>query len=85
MLYLPQSGYICQTRLKGKKIVSGAELPQSAVNGHLVCLQWNRSPVLVDVLSPVNHKHLNLFVGPRYENLSLNFSMKGEKLIKCLR
>lgn len=41
--------------------------------------------MLVDLLSPVNHKHLSLFVRLGYENPYLNFNTRREKLIKCLR
>lgn len=50
-----------------------------------VCLEQSWSPASVDLLSPANHKHLELFVGLWYENPHLNFSMRGEKPIKCLR
>lgn len=49
------------------------------------CLEQSWSPASVDLLSPANHKHLELFVRLWYENPHLNFSTRGEKPIKCLR
>lgn len=49
-----------------------------------MCLSWSSSSLPIDLLSPVNHKHLNLFVRPWYENPHPNFSTERERLIKCV-